>query len=250
MAERSPLSLAWASKAECRPGKDVFAPHFDGLSVFPRLIPQAYTARMSIMVSLSNHGAWQKKTCQPEIGKEPYIWEILFVKILNLALIVLTLYLVGCSKSSEQTLATDTQTGSPMVIGVCTPASLKGNPVFNSWYTPEYQSYTPNGDAVAKIASMGDTVQVLVFMGTWCGDSKREVPRFFHIVDAAKIPQGSITMYGVDRTKKTSDGLADKYGITNVPTFIFLSGGKEIGRIVESPKKSLEEDMVEILGSR
>lgn len=173
-----------------------------------------------------------------------------FVKILNLALIVLTLYLVGCSKSSEQTLATDTQTGSPMVIGVCTPASLKGNPVFNSWYTPEYQSYTPNGDAVAKIASMGDTVQVLVFMGTWCGDSKREVPRFFHIVDAAKIPQGSITMYGVDRTKKTSDGLADKYGITNVPTFIFLSGGKEIGRIVESPKKSLEEDMVEILGSR
>jgi len=172
------------------------------------------------------------------------------MKTLYLILFVLTIYLVGCSKSSEQMLTTDSQTGLPMLVGKCTPASLTGNPVFNSWFTPGYKSYTPKAEAITKIASGSEDVQVLIFMGTWCGDTKRELPRFFNIVDEAKFPEKNITMYAVDRAKKTTDDLADKYRITNVPTFIFLVGDKEIGRIVESPKKSLEEDMVEILESR
>ena len=37
-------------------------------------------------------------------------------------------------------------------------------------------------------------VRVLVFLGTWCGDSKREVPRFLRIVDAAGISMDRITL--------------------------------------------------------
>ena len=35
--------------------------------------------------------------------------------------------------------------------------------------------------------------------------------------------------------------------ITNVPTFIFYKNGKEVNRIVESPRVSLEQDMIDII---
>jgi thiol-disulfide isomerase/thioredoxin len=143
---------------------------------------------------------------------------------------------------------TDTQTGLPMLVGECTAQNLTDNAVFNSWFTPAYLEYKSNSDLVSKIGSLGSNSKVLVFMGTWCGDTKRELPRFFRIIDEAKIPRENVTMYAVDRAKKTTVDLPEKYGITNVPTFIFMAGDKEIGRIVESPKKSLEEDIAEILG--
>ncbi|MEK7671115.1 MAG: thioredoxin family protein, partial [Bacteroidota bacterium] len=87
----------------------------------------------------------------------------------------------------------------------------------------------------------------VVVLGTWCSDSKREVPRFLKIVDLSLIPPAQIQFYGVDRTKKSSDGVTDRYKIERVATFIFLKRGEEVGRIVESPKNSLEEDMLAIL---
>ena len=54
-------------------------------------------------------------------------------------------------------------------------------------------------------------------------------------------------MYGVDRSKESRDGLTEKYHITNVPTFIVLSGGEEIGRIVEHSEEGIEFDLVDLL---
>ena len=51
----------------------------------------------------------------------------------------------------------------------------------------------------------------------------------------------------MDRNKTTPDTYENGLNITNVPTFIFYEKGVEINRIVESPIKSLEEDMLEIL---
>ena len=85
------------------------------------------------------------------------------------------------------------------------------------------------------------------FGGTWCGDTKRELPKFFKIMALAKIPAENIELYGVDRSKESGDGIREKYNIVSVPTFILISGGKEIGRIVEYPKNSLELDMVDLL---
>jgi thiol-disulfide isomerase/thioredoxin len=87
----------------------------------------------------------------------------------------------------------------------------------------------------------------VVVLGTWCSDSKREVPRFLKIADLAAIPPGRVTFYGVDRTKQSADGVTEKYHIERVPTFIVLKDGKEVGRIVEAPANTLEEDMLVIL---
>jgi len=51
----------------------------------------------------------------------------------------------------------------------------------------------------------------------------------------------------LDRDKKSGQNIEDGKDIHHVPTFIFLKNGTEIGRIVESPIESLEEDMFNIL---
>jgi thiol-disulfide isomerase/thioredoxin len=83
----------------------------------------------------------------------------------------------------------------------------------------------------------------------WCGDSKRELPRFLKIADEAGFPPARITLYSLDRTKKSPDGMTARYGIEYVPTFIVLKDGAEVGRITESPKVSVEADLLTILAA-
>lgn len=53
----------------------------------------------------------------------------------------------------------------------------------------------------------------------------------------------------IDESKLDSAGLAAKYKIEFVPTFIFFRDGKELGRIVEKPdKRNLEKHVLEIVG--
>ena len=119
---------------------------------------------------------------------------------------------------------------------------------------PDYPKFKENYDTVQiqnnfveMIRTLSNSVDIVVVLGTWCGDSKREVPRFLKIVDLSEIPSTQVTFYGVDRTKKSADGVTEKHHIERVPTFLFLKHGEEVGRIVESPKNSLEEDMLVIL---
>ena len=84
-------------------------------------------------------------------------------------------------------------------------------------------------------------------MGTWCSDSRREVPRFLKIIDGLNIPQENISIYCVDRDLSTENNEIDNLNIKAVPTFIFYRDNIELGRIVEAPTESLEIDMVKIL---
>jgi thiol-disulfide isomerase/thioredoxin len=90
-------------------------------------------------------------------------------------------------------------------------------------------------------------VQVFVFLGTWCSDSKHHVPRFLQIADETGMKPDDYTLYALDRKKKSPEGFEQSYGIERVPTFIFFREKKEIGRIVESPRTTLEGDILRIL---
>jgi hypothetical protein len=110
-----------------------------------------------------------------------------------------------------------------------------------------YDTSRIHQDFVSLIQQVHEGIDVVVFLGTWCSDSRREVPRFLKIADLAGIESDRIKLYGLDRTKKSSDGLTDRYGIERVPTFIFLRGEREVGRIVELPRTTLEGDVLSIL---
>jgi uncharacterized protein (DUF1015 family) len=81
-------------------------------------------------------------------------------------------------------------------------------------------------------------------LGTWCSDSEMNVPIFFHVIDRAALAKENIRIFCVDRTKTVEEM---ELNIEKVPTFIVYRKGEEIGRIIESPTKSMEEDLYEIL---
>jgi thiol-disulfide isomerase/thioredoxin len=118
------------------------------------------------------------------------------------------------------------------------------------WYAENLKGYTPNTGALEGLKKQKDSIQLLVFMGTWCEDSQTIIPKFFTLTDAAGFSKDRITLLGVDREKKTLSHLAEALNITNVPTIIVFQNGKEAGRVVEYGKSGLfDKDLAEILGT-
>ena len=124
--------------------------------------------------------------------------------------------------------------------------------VYVPWQPLFVEAYVPDESAIAAIKANADGVTVLLIVATWCPDSKREVPRFFAIMDGAGIGESQLTMVGVDRSKKDAEGLTEKWGITRVPTFVFLRNGQEVGRVVERtpPGATLEAEIARLLAPK
>jgi hypothetical protein len=93
--------------------------------------------------------------------------------------------------------------------------------------------------------------EVTIFLGTWCGDSRREVPRFWKAVDIAgsggtDLPF-AIHYIGVDRKKKEPSAPVTNNNILFVPTFIVSREGREVGRVVEQSPNGIEKDLLALL---
>ena len=134
-----------------------------------------------------------------------------------------------------------------VMINTCTRAGIMEFPEFKTMYDAIYPDYKPDSITLEKLDPLLKTIHITVVMGTWCGDSKLQVPHFCKIIDALAVPEKNITLICVDGNKKAENGLIDKLNIERVPTFILSKDDKELGRIVESPRKSLEQDMLDIL---
>lgn len=122
---------------------------------------------------------------------------------------------------------------------------------FDAWYTKNFMDYTPNPQAIEFLKQELSEYTITLFMGTWCGDSKREVPRLYHILKASEFPLDRLTAIAVsretDRYKQSSGGEEEGKNIHRVPTIILYKDGVEVNRIIERPVRSLEEDLVQIL---
>ncbi len=119
-------------------------------------------------------------------------------------------------------------------------------------------AYVPEPGAVARLAAVSRPVDVVCVLGTWCGDSRREVPRFWKLLASAANPNLRLRMFAVGR-KDDAAALAKSeavgaprdiravWGVTLVPTFIFRADGEELGRIIETPVGTLEGDAADIV---
>jgi hypothetical protein len=113
--------------------------------------------------------------------------------------------------------------------------------------SPEWRTnrdaYEPAEADIRAIASTPIKARLDVYFGSWCSDSRREVPRFLRILDRASPARLMVRYYGLDRTKKEPARLARRGAIERVPTFILRADGREVGRIVETPQTTLEHDL-------
>lgn len=118
------------------------------------------------------------------------------------------------------------------------------------WYADAQKIYTPKPEVVEALQQKKDTIQLLVFMGTWCDDSHFVIPRFFKLVDAAEFKDDRITLIGVDRAKTTLSHLSEALHVKNIPTIIVMQNGKEKGRVIEyGTSGSFDKDLADILKS-
>lgn len=138
----------------------------------------------------------------------------------------------------------------PYMVGQITIDALASNS-YQSWYQNNYNSYKVNTNLIESVEDELSKHKILLFMGTWCGDSKREVPRFIKILETAHFPMENLKIVALDRRKNfyKKSPVGEEWGLSikRVPTFIFYEDGKEINRIIESPITSLEEDIKAIV---
>ena len=134
-----------------------------------------------------------------------------------------------------------------ILIGECNRDAFAMEP-FKEWYDLEYEEYSPDQTVIEKLKKhINDVLRIKIVMGSWCSDSQREVPRFFRIMDDAGIPDEKVELISVNRDKKIPGMDIIALKIERVPTFIVYDGIKELGRIIETPEKKIEEDLLRIL---
>ncbi|PLW92273.1 MAG: thioredoxin [Marinilabiliales bacterium] len=143
----------------------------------------------------------------------------------------------------------DTSRDQEILIGDCNREGLKSD-VFGGQFGLEYDLYTTDIEAVADLSLYNGDYNIIIVLGSWCSDSREQVPRFLRIIDELGLSGDIIRMIAVDRTKKPGELEEEpevELNTERVPTFIFINEGIEIGRIIETPEETLELDMLNIL---
>jgi len=164
--------------------------------------------------------------------------------LLSLGMIIgITVFSQG--KKMNQTIF-DPKSNHDIMIGYCTLAGITDT-LFNSSFKKEYDNYTPDGEIMSQVTSLLDEITVTIVLGTWCSDSREQVPRFIRIYDVLEHAIPFPVLICVDSEKKAGEVSLEGMNIMKVPTFIIYHNNRELGRIIETPQTTLEKDFLTIL---
>ena len=137
---------------------------------------------------------------------------------------------------------------------LCGPFELRvlENDTSYTWFNSGYEEFDPAPGNKNWVKGLGD-VDVEIYLGTWCGDSKNWVPKFVKTWDQLGLNRKQLrftALYdmveGASKYKQGPNGEEKGKDIHRVPTFIFKKDGQEIARIVESPVNDLQTDLAQI----
>jgi thiol-disulfide isomerase/thioredoxin len=107
---------------------------------------------------------------------------------------------------------------------------------------------------VQELRPLLQGVSLEAYFGTWCGDSRRQIPRLARLLDAAGVDEELLTLVALSNRpmefKQSPGRLEAKRYVHRTPTIVVVRDGVEVGRIVETPAVSLEADLAAILEGR
>jgi len=168
----------------------------------------------------------------------------------NITAIIITLSLTLQINAQTLNQEIDKDGETPYLLGKIDKSGLEGDN-YISWFSTNFEDYEFDRATIEALKSELKDYQITLFMGTWCGDSKQEVPRFYKVLEACNFPIDQLTVIAVDRKssmyKKSPNHEESGLNIHRVPTFIFYKDRKEVNRIVEHPIESFEKDMLNIV---
>jgi thiol-disulfide isomerase/thioredoxin len=169
-------------------------------------------------------------------------------------IVIFITFLFSATASGQSTqhayeISTDTESGSKVLKGLLQRADIESDTSFK-WFQTNMKFGSADANAVAAFKKNASKFEVIVFGGTWCEDTQNLLPVFYRLVDKSGYPDSSITLIGVDRPKTTLDNLHKAFNIIDVPTFIVMHDGKEVGRVVEYGKYGqIDKELGEIVNS-
>lgn len=138
----------------------------------------------------------------------------------------------------------------PKLLGVHTEKDLRKKP-YSEWFVKNYNDYKIDTATAEMIKPLLAGKQIEIFMGTWCGDSKREVPRMLKILKYCNLPLSNIKIIMVDNEdssyKQSPTHEERNLNIHRVPDLLIYDKNIEKGRIVEEPVESIEKDLLTLL---
>ncbi|MEP6674581.1 MAG: hypothetical protein ABJA78_05485 [Ferruginibacter sp.] len=140
-----------------------------------------------------------------------------------------------------------------ILYGSCNKDSLMTAP-FDKWFGTGYDNYKPDAATINQLKKQNlKDISVKVFFGTWCGDSRREVPHFMKLLNEISFPVSGTNLVAVGSSdslyKQSPDHQEKGLGIFKVPAIIIYRKGVEINRITEYPAMSLEKDFLNIVSN-
>jgi hypothetical protein len=162
--------------------------------------------------------------------------------------IVSALLAMGCGAAPSTGPAAPSPTSAARldVVGLTSRAEIED--AVPAW-SGAIASADPADETARSLAAVPPGAEVDVFLGTWCGDSRREVSRLFvalGIAEAVGPLPFSVRFIGVDRSK-VAPGLSESAELQYVPTIIVRRDGAEVGRIVETATRGIEQDLYDLL---
>lgn len=132
----------------------------------------------------------------------------------------------------------------PVLLGKQEISAIKSAP-YSNWFMENY-NYSPDNEKLEALKAALDGKTITIFMGTWCSDSRTQVPALLNVLDTINYDISKITLITMSEDKDTPDGFEGGKNIEYVPTIIVYNNNVEMGRIVEYPIENLESDLLKI----
>ena len=165
----------------------------------------------------------------------------------SLAAIVLLFLSLNSYSQVQYEVSKDPQNGLKTLKGILSRELLLNDAEF-VWMKNDISWYKPNADCVANLTAVKDTIQLIVFVGTWCEDSHIVFPQLLKMLDQVGFNMKRLTVIGIDRQKTTLGSLTQALAVTKAPTIMVLKAGKEIGRVEEFGKYGVyDQELAEVL---
>ena len=165
-------------------------------------------------------------------------------------ILIIALLITSFATGYAQTEISRDAGGNKILKGFISKQDLATDTAF-AWFAQNQSGYVPEQNALLAMRANKDSINIIAFGGTWCGDTKNILPKFYRLTEVAGLSPDRITLFGVDRNKKTIQHLSEAFGITHVPTLIVMKNGREIGRVVEYGKYGMfDKELGEIISKK
>ncbi len=149
--------------------------------------------------------------------------------------------------NAKNQLMIDSSLQYEILYGKCDLEGVKNSTVFTEYYQNSINDYIIDTTLILGQSHLLENINITIVFASWCSDSQRELPRLLEILNIMDYPMDNINLIAVDANKNVENINTTNLEINFVPTFIFYKDSEEIGRIIESPINTLENDLLNII---